>query len=68
MQLEQLHEKTIMPGKKETGKDKPAKPVEKPIKENPNPRANENISDRDKQQKPKNTEGVGSEITDGEDG
>ena len=37
------------------------------IKINPNPRANANITD-DKKQEPSQHEGVGSEITDGEDG
>ena len=36
------------------------------ISRNPNPRANENI--KDKNPKPGNTDQVGSEITDGEDG
>jgi hypothetical protein len=59
-----------MDGKKEkeTRNDKAATPVKQPIKENPNPRANENIADYDKKEVPKNTEGVGSEIIDGEDG
>jgi hypothetical protein len=38
------------------------------IKKNPNPRANENIPEKDKNEKPAETEGVGSEVTDGEDG
>ena len=39
------------------------------IRQNPNPRANENIKDRTNIQNPdpKNTSGTGSEITDGED-
>ncbi|WP_207514388.1 hypothetical protein [Longitalea luteola] len=37
---------------------------------NPNPRANENLPEKDKKQEPKeqDSSGVGSEITDGEDG
>ena len=36
------------------------------VSKNPNPRANENLKDKDP--KPGNTNQVGSEITDGEDG
>lgn len=57
-----------MPGKKQTEKDKTAKPAAQPIKENPNPRANANITKDDKKKKPGITEGAGSEITDGESG
>ena len=39
------------------------------VKKNPNPRANENLPDKDKEKsKPEDTTGAGSEITDGEDG
>lgn len=40
------------------------------VKKNPNPRANENLPDNDDKEKSENedTTGVGSEITDGEDG
>jgi hypothetical protein len=39
------------------------------VKKNPNPRANENLPDKDKKIKEdEDTDGVGSEITDGEDG
>jgi hypothetical protein len=37
------------------------------VKKNPNPRANENLPDNEKSEK-EDTTGVGSEITDGEDG
>jgi hypothetical protein len=37
------------------------------VKKNPNPRANENLPDNKKSEK-EDTTGVGSEITDGEDG
>lgn len=40
--------------------------MEKPINKNPNPRANENLTEQDKRDA--ETGGVGSEITDGEDG
>jgi hypothetical protein len=39
-----------------------------PLKKNPNPRANENLPDQEGEQRPADTTGVGSEITDGEDG
>lgn len=41
------------------------------VKKNPNPRANENLPDKDKKQGSEEEEentGIGSEITDGEDG
>jgi hypothetical protein len=39
------------------------------VKKNPNPRANENLPEKDKKNdKPEDTTGPGSEITDGEDG
>jgi hypothetical protein len=40
--------------------------IETPINKNPNPRANGNMTEQDKQDAP--TSGVGSEITDGEGG
>jgi hypothetical protein len=44
------------------------KPEDLQIKKNPNPRANENIDEGRKKDSPQNTDGPGSEITDGEDG
>jgi len=40
------------------------------VKKNPNPRANENVQDQESAPRPADdqTTGVGSEITDGEDG
>ena len=39
------------------------------VKKNPNPRANENLPDKDKESpKDEDTTGAGSEVTDGEDG
>jgi hypothetical protein len=39
------------------------------VKKNPNPRANENLPDKNKEKdKPEDTTGPGSEVTDGEDG
>jgi hypothetical protein len=43
------------------------------VKKNPNPRANENLPDKDKDKdkeinEEEDTDGVGSEVTDGEDG
>ena len=46
----------------EAEKNEPSPPINK----NPNPRANENMPDKDKEQA--DTSGPGSEITDGEDG
>jgi hypothetical protein len=37
------------------------------VKKNPNPRANENLSDKEKSDD-EDTTGTGSEVTDGEDG
>ena len=48
-------------------KDKKESEAKQLIKINPNPRANANITD-DKKQEPSQDKGVGSEITDGEDG
>ena len=52
--------------KKNKSKDEEQKKKEQAIKVNPNPRANENIP-ADKKEKAA-TGGIGSEITDGEDG
>jgi hypothetical protein len=38
------------------------------VKKNPNPRANENLSDKKEPETEEDTTGAGSEITDGEDG
>jgi len=39
------------------------------VKKNPDPRANENLAEKDKENtNEKNTTGPGSEVTDGEDG
>jgi len=38
------------------------------VKKNPNPRANENLADKKEPATEEDTTGVGSEITDGEDG
>lgn len=40
------------------------------VKKNPNPKANENLPDKEDEKEPEaeDTSGVGSEITDGEDG
>lgn len=54
-----------LPPDENTGKDENEKDFS--IKKNPNPRANENIPQKDREQ-PNNDEGVGSEITDGEGG
>lgn len=54
--------------KKSENPDAPEKQNEQPLKQNPNPRANENIPEEKRKEEPDNTEGVGSEITDGEDG
>ena len=43
-------------------------PVNKKIRINPNSRANENVPDDKKRTTTENSQGVGSEITDGEDG
>ena len=52
-----------IPQKKEAPPDKA-----ETLKLNPNPYANGNVPDEKKKQRAGNTEGVGSEITDGEDG
>jgi hypothetical protein len=52
--------------KKEGKKQQPDK--KEPITISPNPRANENITNTPDANKPKKSTGVGSEITDGEDG
>jgi hypothetical protein len=47
-------------------KDTEKEGIETSISKNPNPRANENLTEKDRQEA--DTGGVGSEITDGEDG
>jgi hypothetical protein len=51
----------------ESKKKMPYQPVEESIKINPNPAANENIEE-DKKEESGDTNGTGTEITDGEDG
>jgi hypothetical protein len=65
----------MTPDKKKHPEQKPAetpdireKKDDNPIKINPNPRANENIPAEKKRDGPDQAEGIGSEITDGEDG
>jgi hypothetical protein len=71
-------EKHMKPNKREEEPQKEAQDKEKKnafvngqspesVKKNPNPRANENLPEKDRS-KEENTTGAGSEITDGEDG
>lgn len=48
--------------------DAASKKESRPVAQNPNPRANENISEKVENQQANETKEVGTEITDGEDG
>ncbi|HEU4471632.1 MAG TPA: hypothetical protein VFR58_11140 [Flavisolibacter sp.] len=56
------------PDRNTGGKQSGTEPIEKAMAKNPNPRANENVPEEAKKAPGhENSEGIGSEITDGED-
>jgi hypothetical protein len=66
MPTDNLKKEADQSKKPDQQKDTEKESVETPISKNPNPRANENLTEKDKREA--DTGGVGSEITDGEDG